>query len=738
MNSSNFAASKRGRLALAVLSSAFAAQAAAQAVSFRPAQHLAVGANPQVVAVGDFDGDSLADLAVANAGSASVSILLGNGDGSFGPRQDFPVSGVGPTSVTVADFDGNAVQDLVTTNKDSSNVSVLLGNGDGSFQPALLSAAGGSWPNAAAVADFDGDGDRDLAVATFNGGTGTTFSVLLGNGNGSFQAPLTLAAQQSPLWLVAGDVDGDGNADVVTANFRTDVPSTVSVVRGNGDGSFQPAQHFAAGSGPAAVILGHFDADPLTDLAVANYGLGAPPGTTLSVLLGTRGGAFGAAQTYAAGNRPITLSIGDFDGDGVEDLVAAIWADLAGSTAQGTTVSVLRGNGDGSFGLAQSFTAGRGVVGTAVADFDRDGKPDLAVANYSADSVSILLNDTGASTSHVLSVTKSGAGAGTVTSSPAGIDCGSDCSEAYASGSLVTLTATPSAGSTFAGWSGGGCSGTGACSVVMTASTTVAAAFDALPAQTFTLAVSRAGTGGGSVTSSPAGISCGSDCSEDYASGTLVTLIATPAGGSTFAGWSGACSGTGACNVSMTAARSVTATFDALPPQTFPLAVTKAGTGGGTVSSTPAGISCGSDCSEDYASGTVVALTATPDAGSAFAGWGGACSGTGACTVSMSAARSVTATFNKLRFTLTVSKSGLGLGSVSSSPAGINCGTLCSGASASFDHGTTITLSASPALSPLSAFDGWSGGGCSGTGPCTVTLTANTTVTARFRLLGLF
>ncbi len=163
-----------------------------------------------------------------------------------------------------------------------------------------------------------------------------------------------------------------------------------------------------------------------------------------------------------------------------------------------------------------------------------------------------------------------------------------------------------------------------------------------LPA-TPTLIVSKAGSGDGVVTSSPTGINCGSDCSETYAAGTSVTLSAAAAGGSSFAGWSGACSGTGACTVTMSAAQAVTATFNLV---NYTLTASKAGAGSGTVTSTPVGITCGSDCSQAYPSGTSVTLSASPAAGSAFAGWSGACSGTGACAVTMNGDLSVSATFN--------------------------------------------------------------------------------------------
>lgn len=161
----------------------------------------------------------------------------------------------------------------------------------------------------------------------------------------------------------------------------------------------------------------------------------------------------------------------------------------------------------------------------------------------------------------------------------------------------------------------------------------------------YTLTVNKSGAGSGTVTSSPSGINCGSTCSANYSSGTSVTLTAAAASGSTFGGWAGACSGTGACTVAMTAARSVTATFNG-PGGSYSLSVTKMGSGSGTVTSTPSGINCGSTCAANFSSGTSVSLTATPASGSTFGGWSGACSGTGSCTVSMTAARNVTATFN--------------------------------------------------------------------------------------------
>ena len=336
----------------------------------------------------------------------------------------------------------------------------------------------------------------------------------------------------------------------------------------------------------------------------------------------------------------------------------------------------------------------------------------------------------GASTpaNQTLTVTKAGTGTGTVTSAPAGINCGATCAAPFASGTQVTLTAAPTTGSTFTGW-GAPCSGTGTCVVTLTAATTVTATFT-LSTTNFALTVTEAGTGTGTVMSTPAGIACQPTCIANFASGQVVALSATAAAGSTFAGWSGAgCSGTAGCSVTMTAAQAVTATFTKSATNVA-LTVTETGTGTGTVTSTPAGIACQPTCVANFASGQVVALTATAAAGSTFAGWTGAgCSGTAGCSVTLTAATTVTAMFNKstTNFTLTVTEAGSGTGTVTSAPAGIACQPMCS---ASFASGQVVALTATAAEG--STFAGWSGGGCSGTGGCSVTVTAATTVTATF------
>ena len=238
-------------------------------------------------------------------------------------------------------------------------------------------------------------------------------------------------------------------------------------------------------------------------------------------------------------------------------------------------------------------------------------------------------------------LTASKTGSGTISSNPLGISCGTDCSEAYVTGTVVTLMATPATNYQFTGWSGA-CSGTVAtCTVSLTAAKSVTANFQPI----FVLTTSKTGAGSGTITSLPGGVNCGSDCSEAYLNNTTVTLTATAATGSKFTSWSGACSGTTTtCTVSMTAAKSVTATFVPL----YNLTVTRSGTGTGTVTSTPAGISCGTDCTEAYPANTSVTLKVAAASGSRFTGWSGACTGTAtSCVVSMAAVKTVNAAFAK-------------------------------------------------------------------------------------------
>jgi hypothetical protein len=328
-------------------------------------------------------------------------------------------------------------------------------------------------------------------------------------------------------------------------------------------------------------------------------------------------------------------------------------------------------------------------------------------------------------TKKTYTVTFKTAGAGTGGIHGGDVDCTDTCTKTVEHGTMLSLTATPTGLSVFAGWGGACVNPTGTCNVTVTSDTSITASF---ALDNFSLTVVPAGNGTGSVTSNPTGISCGTMCSHTFTANQMVTLTANPATSSTFAGWSGGgWSGTATCKVTIEASKTVTATFTL---KTFALTVTKVGSG--TVTSDPNGISCGSACSHsfDYST-TPVTLTATPASGYVFSGFSGACTGM-TCSVTMTAARNVTATFTQVH-TLTVTKTGDGYGTVTG--GSINCGSGA-GCIQTAASGTTITLTAKSdsADATQSTFLGWSGGGCIGTGDCSVMVNSDVTVTAMFRL----
>ncbi len=306
-------------------------------------------------------------------------------------------------------------------------------------------------------------------------------------------------------------------------------------------------------------------------------------------------------------------------------------------------------------------------------------------------------------------------GSGSVVGASVGVSCtSSTCTKAITVNTLVTLSATPAMGSTFSGWSGA-CAGTSTCSVTMSAAQSVTATF--LPTQVLTTTVS----GSGSITGSNA-VSCSSgSCTKAISQGTVVSLTATPATGYALSGWSGACTGTGACSVTMSAAQSVTATF--LPTQVLTTTVS----GSGSITGSNA-VSCSSgSCTKAVSQGTVVSLTATPATSYTFSGWSGACTGTGACSVTMSAAQGVTATFVAATVPQTLTTVVSGSGSIVGASAGVSCSSgTCTKA---ITQGTVVALTATPASGYT--FSSWSGA-CTGTGACSVTMSQTRSVTATF------
>ncbi len=287
--------------------------------SFEAARNLPGWGAPMSIAVGDFNGDGVQDLAVANRGISprypgSVSVYLGNGDGSFQTARNFG-AGISPSSMAMGDFNGDGWQDLVVADYFSNDIWVLLGNGDGSFQ-AARNFEGCRNPVSVIVADFNGDGVPDLAV----GGFATTVSVLLGNGDGTFQmARLLDGVELGGLSLAVGDFNGDGMQDLAVASYHS---NNVSMLLGNGDGSFQPAENFRPaddGSFPNSIAVGDFNHDGVQDLVVSY--LQMQPGGNVSVLLGNGDGSFQAPLIFAVGiYGSESVKVGDFNGDGLTDL----------------------------------------------------------------------------------------------------------------------------------------------------------------------------------------------------------------------------------------------------------------------------------------------------------------------------------------------------------------------------------------------------------------------------------
>ncbi|WP_158819649.1 FG-GAP-like repeat-containing protein [Granulicella sp. S156] len=342
-------------------------------VNWLTSQSPAAGSSPMSIAVGDFSGDGIPDLAVANLGGTdgSVTILLGNGDGTFAPTAVSPSTGTYSWSIAVGDFNGDGKTDLAVANAVSDTVTILLGKGDGTFTPQAVSPVTGSYPESVAVGDFNGDGIPDLAVAN---GYGNSITILLGNGDGTFTPAASPTTDDSPVSVAVGDFNGDGIRDLAVANAGS---GTVTVLLGNGDGTFTSTASPAAGWNPVSVAIGDFNGDGIPDLAVANE-----YGNTVTVLLGKGDGTFTPAPSPATGNDPSSVTVGDFNGDGN--------ADLAVANSKDNTVTILLGNGNGTFTAAANPSTGNYPLSVAVGNFKKDGQTGLAVANNISSTTTVL------------------------------------------------------------------------------------------------------------------------------------------------------------------------------------------------------------------------------------------------------------------------------------------------------------------------------------------------------------
>lgn len=370
-------------------------------------QDFATGSLPHTVAIGDIDGDGKPDMVIANYSNHTVSILRNNSSSgsitatSFDPKVDF-ATGTYPRSVSIGDLDGDGKPDLVVANYNSNNVSILRNTAiEGSITTSSFAAkvdfTTGANPCSVAIGDLDGDGKPDLAIANFSS---NNVSVLRNISMGIITATsftgtrVDFATGGNPYSVALGDLDGDGKADIVVANYTND---NVSVLRNNASPgsitniSFASKVDFGAGTNPCGVAIGDLDGDGKLDLAITNFNSNSVSVLRNIAISGSiTSTSFVPKIDYVTANNPIDLAIGDIDGDGKADIVIANY--------NSNNISVLHNAFSGnitaaSFDAKVNFTTGAGSNSIAIGDLDGDGKVDIAVANRDDVSVSILRND---------------------------------------------------------------------------------------------------------------------------------------------------------------------------------------------------------------------------------------------------------------------------------------------------------------------------------------------------------
>jgi hypothetical protein len=333
-------------------------------------------ADPFGMATADFNRDGKLDLATADE-NGDVSVFLGNGDGTFQAQRDYVVGSNSnePDSIVAVDVNGDGKIDLVACMVETAQIAVLLGNGDGTFGPASFYSTNGSLPQNILTGDFNGDGFIDVAVTNYGN---DDIAVLLGNGDGTFRTGVNSASSFGPQYFAVGDFNRDGKLDLVISSPDG---GGIAIMLGNGDGTLQLPVTYPAGFGPVGIVTADFNGDGKLDVAVTanNDSLVSP----ISVLLGNGDGTFQPYVEYDVGQAPYQIATVDLDGDGKLDLV------VVNDGFSGSSISVLFGNGDGTFQPQVVFpvTADRTII---AADFNDDGRADLAILDQANSKISLL------------------------------------------------------------------------------------------------------------------------------------------------------------------------------------------------------------------------------------------------------------------------------------------------------------------------------------------------------------
>lgn len=338
------------------------------------------------IAAGDLNGDGKPDLAVTsnNFPGGTVSVSLGNGDGTFGARQIFPV-GASPASVALGDLNVDGKLDVAVANTGSNSVSILLGRGDGALLPAINTFLDSS-PRSLTIKDFDGDQKPDMAVVLSNL---DEISILVGNGDGTFLFPLNIAVSQNPVFATSADFNGDQIQDLVVAHSsQFSGPGSLSILLGIGDGSFQAPDSYALSGSPSMLDVGDFNSDGFRDVVVSQPFLPSSGGSSISEFFGKGDGTLQSAAKINI-NSPTSVAVADFDRNGILDL--AVDSGNFGIRV----ISIFTGNGDGTFRAGASVTLSLSSSGSPliVGDFNNDQIPDLAVGSFSTIAVLLVNGD---------------------------------------------------------------------------------------------------------------------------------------------------------------------------------------------------------------------------------------------------------------------------------------------------------------------------------------------------------